>query len=108
MWVKRTVPTPPPHQCETPIRVAQFKIPTIMGRNEVAIHTEQVPDGEFGDLWQCDVCGELWRIGNACDLCDPNHPNNPRWHPGRLHGWARTAWRPATWRQRRRLKKGKL
>lgn len=49
------------------------------------------------DLWRCDECTQLWRVGYACDLCE--HVK------GRPHGGVEVigyAWRPATFWQRLR------
>lgn len=51
--------------------------------------------GQYGDLWRCDDCGELWRVGYACDYCD-RYGDNP--HRG-VHAVG-VMWRPATWWQR--------
>jgi hypothetical protein len=55
------------------------------------------PDGDLGDLWRCDDCRTLWRIGDGCDTCDRYGPAP---HPG-THAVGQ-AWRPATWWQRLR------
>lgn len=54
------------------------------------------PDGSIDDLWRCDDCATLWRIGYACPPCD-----------ARGHSWPHAgtcviglAWRPATLWQR--------
>jgi hypothetical protein len=78
-YVKRHVVT---HRCPTP-----------MGSFD--------PAGQVGDLWRCDDCGVLWRVGLACDFCD--HFGDNRSHPG---GHAvGSCWRPATLWQRIRYRK---
>jgi hypothetical protein len=71
-------------------------------------HSCDLPDvyqesGEWlllGDLWVCDVCTRLWRIGNACPVCDRG---------GRHHAVGQCiagfTWRRATRRQRWRHRK---
>lgn len=97
-WVRKTDTTVETHECAPPERMVTFRT-----RDGEASHSEQAPDGVFGDLWRCD-CGVLWRIGNACDMCDPQPPDGRtgqgRQHPGLLHGAVSTAWRRATWWQR--------
>lgn len=105
-WVRRGDP-PRVHECRLPERavVLRPKGTFNMADGDV-VHTDRVPDGEFGDLWRCDRCTRLWRIGNACDYCDPKPPeglrSSQRGHPGVVHGSVKTAWRPATWWQRLR------
>ena len=43
-WVRRAADR---HQCDTP-----------------------APEGTRDDLWRCDDCGKLWRLGSACDACE--------------------------------------
>lgn len=97
-WVKQK-PTVSAHRCTPPTRERVFRVPG----SDIG-HTEHEPDGEFGDLWRCDRCRTLWRIGNACDYCDPREPGNLRSsqgrHPGLVHGAVKTKWRHATWLQR--------
>jgi hypothetical protein len=62
------------------------------------------PAGEHGDLWRCDDCGTLWRVGYACDICDRHRDDSPHFG-GHTIG---LEWRPATWWQRiRRWRSGR-
>jgi hypothetical protein len=58
------------------------------------------PYGADGDLYRCDVCGTLWRLGDACDACEA-------YGPGRHRGQCRIGqtWRPATLWQRIRYRR---
>lgn len=47
------------------------------------------------DLWRCDECGRLWRIGEACDWCE-RYGHKPH-YGGHAVG---RIWRPATRLQR--------
>ena len=80
-WVRKT-PPPSEHECEPPRRNG------LLG----------AVDGQNGDLWRCDDCGDLWRVGLACGPCD--RAGGPFEHVG-LHVGGRD-WRPATWWQRLR------
>jgi hypothetical protein len=51
-WVRRTPPDPP-HTCKPPGSVHNY------GGH---------PAGSRGDLWRCDTCGTLWRIGYDRDI----------------------------------------
>lgn len=83
-WVRRA--TSDPHACQPPTHGGYALTP--MGR--------------LGDLWRCDDCGALWRIGDACDLCD--WAGEWRAHDGG-HALGVT-WRPATlWQRIRYWKK---
>lgn len=50
------------------------------------------PAGRRHDLWRCDECRKLWRIGTRCDQCDPSdgrathlgqHAVGDKWRPAR-------------------------
>lgn len=92
-WIKRKdeVEAVPTHPCEPPL----------LQTNMVGY---DIPDGEIGDLWRCDECGELWRVGDACDDCDRRGVTSGRCagHGG-YHGRC-GQWRPATRRQRRKYR----
>jgi hypothetical protein len=71
------------HECVCPVR------------DQGTVLTVTRPAGEFGDLWRCDDCGRLWRLGNDCDTCDPappggncrrggHHPQGLKWRPATL------------------------
>jgi hypothetical protein len=86
------------------MRTVTYQLPPAMlGGSAPMVHKEQVPAGAFGDLWRCDPCGELWRVGNGCFSCDPAPPTSHcrlgGFHPPGL------TWRPATWWQRFRHRK---
>lgn len=60
------------------------------------------PDGQLGDLWRCGECGTLWRIADACDICDQYGPDSH--HGGHAVG---RAWRIATrWQRLLNWRKG--
>lgn len=54
------------------------------------------PAGQPCDLYRCDECKKLWRIGKACDICDAYGG-----HSG-VRGSCQVGvkWRPATLGQR--------
>jgi hypothetical protein len=70
-------------------------------RQQVDGHTCPTPElvgTRLGDLWRCDECPRLWRVGYACDRCE--HVD------GKPHGAGHAigkAWRPATFWQRLRF-----
>lgn len=102
-WVRKTpVLDPDQHRCAPPMRLVTYALPGFNSGQAISYDEKQVA-GSFGDLWRCDDCGELWRIGNSCDDCDPRPPGGRcmrgGYHPGGL------AWRPATWWQRFRNRK---
>ncbi|MFC6080991.1 hypothetical protein [Sphaerisporangium aureirubrum] len=85
-WVRHTEPTAI-HRCPTP-RSSSYGTPT----------------GEYGDLWRCDECQTLWRIGHACELCEVYGAARPHLG-GHAMGFE---WRPARWWQRlRHWRKGR-
>jgi hypothetical protein len=61
--------------------------------------TSKMPKGAFGDVWRCDDCRRLWRIGASCDACDSVGQTGGRCPRGGAHPRA-TAWRPARLWQR--------
>lgn len=98
-WVRRTGPPPTQHQCVPPMRTVTTTLPPFpTSGGKPFVWSEDVPAGRFGDLWRCDACGELWRVGNGCDVCDPRSPSSQcgrgGYHPGSVE------WRPALWWQR--------
>jgi len=98
-WIRRQPPDRS-HRCEPPTREAIYRFPSMAVSADPPIvteHREQVVDGALGDLWGCDDCGRLWRIGYACGACD-------RYGYGRHGGGHEVGerWRPATWWQRLR------
>lgn len=93
-WVRKT-PTEAPHACATPTYEAVYQFPLLMGEGPGTEHRETVPDGSLGDLWRCDECNRLWRVGLVCDLCD-RHGDYPH---GGMHATG-YRWRPARWWQR--------
>lgn len=85
-WVRRA--RPPAHVCAPPSHVSHGYV--------------NVPVGAVGDLWRCDDCHTLWRIGDACDTCD----HFGSWpHPGGHE--IGTKWRPATLWQRLRYRRSR-
>lgn len=85
-WVQRAADRPVGHRCEPPFKPGPDpNWPTLFSR----------PIGHLGDLWRCDDCRKLWRIGRACGWCD-HYGDRP--HRGG-HEVGET-WRPATLWQR--------
>jgi hypothetical protein len=98
-WVRKTTVDTPGHTCQPPTRERFFRIPSGFAAGTEPIgHRDTVPAGEWNDLWRCDDCGRLWRVGNSCDYCDPSPPGG-RCFRGGYHAGGH-AWRPATWWQR--------
>jgi hypothetical protein len=49
--------------------------------------------GQLGDLWRCDDCGELWRVGLSCGACDRGAvPPHPGQHMTGRSWWPATFW----------------
>jgi hypothetical protein len=59
----------PRHICPAPMRTPGH-VPNPAPSGPSLTFATQLPDGRIGDLWRCDHCRRLWRIGEACDLCD--------------------------------------
>lgn len=78
-WIRRVIPA---HYCAPP------------GRGVPA-----VPVAELDDLWRCQECRRLWRVGLACDWCDRYGDREHR--GGHAMG---AAWRPARFWQRLRYR----
>lgn len=95
-WVRKA-PTVALHACAPPMREVIYQYPSMSLRPDGAAteYRENVPGGFLGDLWRCDECNRLWRIGCACQLCDRN---GVYLHGG--HCIAGYRWRPARWWQR--------
>jgi hypothetical protein len=94
-WIRRAAP--PAHTCVPPMRERIVHVPSTSLTPRVQVvpmKPPPEPDGAQGDLWRCDDCGRLWRIGDVCDLCDAGRD----WHPGFCS--AGSVWRPARWWQR--------
>lgn len=78
----------PAHSCRPP------------GRTWLAIVR---PDAKLGELWRCDTCSKLWRVGRACATCDLYGD-----HAGGGHCLVGLAWRPATlWQRIKHRKDGR-
>jgi hypothetical protein len=60
------------------------------------------PAGELGDLWRCDDCRELWRVGRSCAACDAFGHSS---HGGQC--MVGLAWLPATLWQRIRNRRNR-
>ncbi|WP_304455927.1 hypothetical protein [Nocardiopsis sp. YSL2] len=72
MWVRRRDPSQK-HECDLPTREVTWKLPVPADGSASTLpdsHTETLADGDQGDLWRCDTCRALWRLGDACDWCD--------------------------------------
>lgn len=67
-----------------------------------AAHPCELPTayGADGDLYRCDWCGVLWRLGDACDACEAYGRGH---HRGQCE--VGSAWRPATLWQRIRYRR---
>ncbi|GIH07476.1 hypothetical protein Rhe02_55430 [Rhizocola hellebori] len=48
-WIRKATAPPPPHTCP---------------------NWAMTSDTSVDDLYRCDECRKLWRIGWACDICD--------------------------------------
>lgn len=80
-WVHRRPPDETAHRCATPEKPVLVSA-SMAGAPPTAVADWFEPDGRPGDLWRCELCGRLWRIGG--------------------HG---TVWLPATFRQRLRYRR---
>jgi hypothetical protein len=106
-WIRQTPSAPETHECEPPTHVAVYGLPSsLLSPNAGTIeHRETVVDGAHGDLWRCDTCQQLWRVGDACDSCDRHNLRGD--HGTLLHTMA-PAWRHATvWQRIRHRKRGR-
>ena len=100
-WVRRAANRV--HTCTPPMRDIIYTISAEYCQgNQPARWTVMAVDGAQSDLWRCDTCGALWRVGIACDWCDA-HGSRP--HAG-LHDDG-LEWRPATLWQRLRHRANK-
>lgn len=78
------------------VRQAQRPAHTCNPPSRTSVGYVGVPVGALGDLWRCDDCRRLWRIGHACDSCDRRKRAQPHAGGHAIGG----AWRPATLWQR--------
>jgi hypothetical protein len=101
-WVRQTPSTPKAHECKPPRREAVYEVPLSVRGSDTHVHRETVVDGAHGDLWRCDTCQQLWRVGDACDSCDRH---NLRGDHGTLLHTSIPAWRHATVWQRIRYRR---
>jgi len=90
----------PSHTCEPPMQEVVFRLPPpppppagLQGNPQPTPHSAPLvrPDGDVGDLWRCDDCGRLWRVGVEPP---PRGGYSPRWE----------VWLPAYWWQRLRYR----
>lgn len=97
-WVRRSSPGSG-HECAPPMHEVTYRLPSGLLKPGVPDGTATCTevDGALGDLWRCD-CRKLWRVGDACDLCDIGRD----YHGGLCTVGRR--WRPATWWQRLRYR----
>lgn len=85
-WLRRQANETQTHRCTPPVRDAFPKF--------------QPPDWALrDDLWQCDTCDKVWRVGRDCDWCDQGH----RYHGGQCS--VLNKWRPSSWSQARRYRR---
>lgn len=64
-WAHRFKTPPPPHVCKPPMEREALPYCGIL--------TSKLTGeayGRVGDLWRCDGCRKLWRIGLLCKGCD--------------------------------------
>ncbi len=96
----------PVHTCRPPMRTVSVSPPST-SLNPASqpppptnLYDFTIVDGAHGDLWRCDGCRKLWRIGLACDYCDAHqrdvyhrgsHAVGYRWRPATL--WQRFTYR---------------
>jgi hypothetical protein len=75
MSIVRTAPEQ--HKCDVPMRETVWHPPGFGPLCYVTAifpeATHLVPEGATGDLWRCDECRKLWRVGDACDMWRPAH-----------------------------------
>ena len=91
-WIRRA--DTDGHACSPPM-TEQFIKSAALASGRVAVPGPGDVAGSIGDLWRCDQCRKLWRVGRACAYCDA--------YGNRLHhGWHAMGrqWRPATTWQR--------
>ena len=81
-WIRKR--TEPVHKCEPPMHEAVYKFPSAsLNPDAKAVeHREMIPTGSMDDLWRCDECNKLWRLGDACDICDTFGRGRGGTHPG--------------------------
>lgn len=77
------------------MREVVHQIPASLTEGPSIGFAETIPDGHRGDLWRCDNCQTLWRIGESCDWCDRTGRTDGRCGAHIVHMPA-LAWRPAT------------
>lgn len=97
-WVSRKADKAPDHACEPPMREVTYTFPSASLNPDARPTPDsfETPAGHLGDLWRCDECAALWRIGRACDVCEAYGPDQHRSGQCRVG----MAWRPASWWQR--------
>lgn len=99
-WVRRV--QAPAHTCQPPTQEVFREVPTAWTGGKTGVgFTETVVDGQLNDLWRCDECDQLWRVGAYCDVCDARRQNGGRCARGVYHP-AGLKWRPARFLQRLR------
>jgi len=85
----------PEHRCPTPMRAAEVTLPAGPATAPTGLAVARIPGlprvvGRLGDLWRCDDCRKLWRVGRACDACELYGT-----HPGGGQCMVGLKWRPA-------------
>lgn len=100
-WAHRASVTA--HRCRPPTRERVIKLPTGPAHRPTGFVQSRLPlgdvDGRLGDVWRCDDCRKLWRVGRACAVCDlygehaggGSHVVGLRWRPATL--WQRLRYR---------------
>lgn len=99
-WVKRRADeVKTTHNCPVPMRAQYTKAPVPCVNKETGEKSmrklrspNDAPDGDVGDIWACDTCGQVWKI---------IVPPAPRYRYGYApHGFPE--WRHAGWRDQKK------
>ncbi|QLF83612.1 hypothetical protein SEA_REDWATTLEHOG_109 [Gordonia phage RedWattleHog] len=90
----KKAPEAPAHACDKPMARLMVRPPRTNGRGEVVMPVRPkvpvgppIPDGKVGDVWLCDECLTVWKVGQEIG------PRTYPYTPGAL----RPVWRRAGW-----------
>lgn len=90
-WVKRAADKRLAKcECEPPMYQPQrwVRNPSTQEYQRIIVGRRK-PEGALGDLWQCDQCGTVWRVGLvSVPTVKTNRPINRMTEPG----WVRAGW----------------